>query len=110
MLQFTKQVKVLSKDLAVGAWRPNAQPAWCDYLGEAFSTRSFQTSVDRGFFYVFADKLGTLRTAGNKICVDGDYFPVWVGGRKKYKVARKWAQNLWEARKLSHDMRQQGIK
>ena len=32
-----------------------------DYLGQGIGRRNAQQSVDRGFFYVFADKIGTQR-------------------------------------------------
>ena len=103
MLQFLSRVDVFSTTFVFEGVKPNARPAWTDYLGEAFSQRSPQPSFDRGFFYVWADKVGTMRMPCDTICVDGDYAPVWTGSRKKYKVQRKWAQSLWEAHKLSHD-------
>ena len=104
MLQFVNQVDMRSTCFSFEGVRPNARPSWSDYLGEKFSTRSAQMSIDRGFFYVWADKIGTQRTAEGAICVDGDYAPVWTSSRKRYRVQRKWAQSLWEARKLTHDV------
>ena len=104
MIQFLDRADVPSTVFAFDGVKPNARPAWADYLGEAFSTRNPQPSFDRGFFYVWADKVGTMRMPDDTICVDGDYAPAWTGSRKKYKPQRKWAQALWEAHKLSHDV------
>ena len=104
MLQFTCAVDVPSSQFCFEGIRPNARPSWSDYLGENFSRRSPQISLDRGFFYVWADKIGTQRMPDGSICVDGDYAPVWTTARKKYKVLRKWPQNLWESRKLTHEV------
>ena len=104
MLQFHQRVDVTSNSFAFEGVRPNARPAWCDYMGEAFAKKSPQLSFDRGFFYVWADKVATVRMPGGAVCVAGDYAPVWTGCRKKYKVLRKWPQTLWEAHKLSHDV------
>ena len=104
MLQFNRRVDVASTAFSFEGRKPNARPSWSDYLGEAFARKSPQRSFDRGFFYVWADKVGTVRMPCGSICVAGDYAPVWAQARKKYKVLRKWPQSLWEARKLSHDV------
>lgn len=103
MLQFNKKVDTRSSVFAFNGVRPNVRPSRCDLLGEGFATKSPQTSIDRGFFYVWADKIGTLRSEHGEVCVDGDYAPLWTTSRKTYKVLRRWAQALWESRKLSHD-------
>ena len=64
-----------------------------------------QLSVNRGFFYVWADKLGTQREADGRPCFEGNHVPVWEKARKgqsRYAVLGKWAESLWKERKLSH--------
>ena len=104
MLQFFCAGDVASSSFAFEGVKPNARPSYSDYLGEHFSKRNPQVSFDRGFFYVWADKKGTVRLPDGSICVAGDYAPVWTGTKKKYKVMRKWPQSLWEAHKLTHEV------
>ena len=62
--------------------------------------------MDRGFFYVFADKLGTQREVDGRPCFEGNHVPVWVNaqkGQSRYAVLGKWCENLWKDRKLGHD-------
>ena len=63
-----------------------------------------QASVDRGMFYVWADKIGTQRDSAGAVCVDGNYFPCWIRGAAKYVVQGRWSDSLWRARKLSHEV------
>ena len=104
MVQFHCAVDVPSSTFAFEGVRPNARPSCTDYLGERFSKRNPQLSLDRGFFYVWADKIGTVRLPDGSICVAGDYAPAWTDAKKNYRVKRSWPQALWEARKLSHDV------
>ena len=104
MLQFHRAVDVPSSTFAFEGVRPNARPSCTDFLGERFSKRNSQPSFDRGFFYVWADKIGTVRQPDGSICVAGDYAPTWTDVKKKYRVKRSWPQALWEAHKLSHDV------
>ena len=82
---------------------PNLQKG--DYLGEGLNRKRHQLSANRGFFYVFADKVGTQREAGGRPCFEGNHVPVWVKARKgqsRYAVLGKWCENLWKERKLDH--------
>ena len=81
--------------------RPNA--ATNDYTGESFWGKRPQQSCDRGFFYVLANKIGTQTMPDGRLCVDGDYQPCWAQAMKKYRVLGKWAQTLWQDRKLTHE-------
>ena len=73
-----------------------------DYLGEGICRKRFQQSVDRGFFYVWADKLGTQRDTAGQPCVAGNYGPAWTTYRSRYQVLGKWPEALWKQYKLSH--------
>ena len=75
-----------------GSSRPNASST--DLCGEGLCRKSLQRSIDRGFFYVFADKHGTLFT-------HGDSLPCWTDSLKKYQVVGKWPETLWKQRKIS---------
>ena len=46
-----------------------------DLLGEGFSRRKMQESLDRGMFYCWADKIGTERDETGAQCTTGNYFP-----------------------------------
>ena len=53
-------------------------------------------SVDRAFFYVFAEKLSQVYDEEKRACTDGNYWPAWVETAvRKYPVKCKWAQSLW---------------
>ena len=76
-LQFRK---VLHRTTGFFAWqgrRPYATSS--NYLGEGLRKGAYyQQSVDRAFFYVFADGGGVQRDPQGNECVDGNYFPAWV--------------------------------
>lgn len=78
-----------------GCSRPNASTT--DLCGEGLCRKQLQRSIDRGFFYVYADKIGTLFT-------EGDYLPCWTESAKKYQVLGKWPETLWKQRKISSDV------
>ena len=69
MLQFFQRIDVPSSTFAFEGVKPNARPAWTDYLGAPFARRNMQEALDRGFFYVWADKVGTVRMPDGSICV-----------------------------------------
>ena len=74
-----------------------------DLLGEGWSGRKLQDSFDRGFFYCYADKIGTQRDASGAVCLAGNYAPVWDSSAPfHYCVRARWAQGLWKAMKLTH--------
>ena len=80
--------------------RPNAQPN--DLLGEGFSRRKMQESLNRAFFYCWADKIGTQRDAAGAQCNTGNYEPSWTQAARTYAVKGRWPENLWKAHKLTH--------
>ena len=104
-VQFRQPVDWPTKCFAWGPRIPNASTD--DYLGQGLSKnpRFYQFSVDRGFFYVFADKEGTQRDKGGAVCVDGNRFPCWVQAPRatRYQVPGKWPLSLWQQHKLSHE-------
>ena len=104
VLQFKKEVDKTARSFVFEGLTPNVRAG--DYLGEGFNGKRHQQSVDRGFFYVFADKLGTQREANGEPCFEGNHVPVWLAAKKgqsRYVVLGKWSENLWKARKLSND-------
>ena len=104
-LQFYNQVDKTAKSFAFEGLVPNVRVG--DYLGEGVNGKRQQQSVNRGFFYVFADKVGTQREADGRPCFEGNHVPVWVKaqkGQSRYPVLGKWPESLWKAKKLDHDV------
>ena len=66
------------------ACRPNASAT--DLCGEGQCKKKLRQSIDRAFFYVFADKLGTIRGEDGKVCAAGNYLPCWTTRKMKYQV------------------------
>ena len=66
-------------------------------------SQKYQQSVDRAMFYVWADKIGTLREQGGGPCVAGNYWPCWADADQTYQVLSKWPETLWKQRKLTHN-------
>ena len=81
------------------ASRPNASTR--DLNGEGPCGKKLQQSLDRGFFYVFADKIGTARTASGQPCTDANYFPAWLDADFRYQVLGKWPEALWKQYKIT---------
>lgn len=103
VLQFTCQVDRTARSFTFEGLTPNVREG--DYLGEGLNKKRHQLSVDRGFFYVFVDKVGTQREADARPCFEGNHVPVWVKAQKgvsRYAVQGKWCENLWKERKLEH--------
>ena len=65
--------------------------------------RKLQIGIDRGFFYVWANKVGTARDAEGNLCVAGNYAPVWTDECFRYQVLGAWPEKLWKQRKLATD-------
>ena len=104
VLKFRQIVDKTARSFAFEGLVPNVQVG--DYLGEGVNGKRQQQAVNRGFFYVFADKVGTQREADGTPCFEGNHVPVWVKAKKgqsRYAVLGKWCENLWKARKLCHD-------
>lgn len=69
MLQFTSQRERNVKNFCFEGLRPHS--AANDLLGECFSKKKWQSSVDRGHFYCWANKRGTVRDNSGNLCVQG---------------------------------------
>ena len=105
MLQFHAAVDRFSDAFAVDGLKPNAGPngPGKDYMGDGFCRNKLQQSINRGMFYVWADKIGTCRDEFGNPCVDGNYGPAWTEGfLMRYRVLSKWAETLWQEHKLDH--------
>ena len=100
-LQFSKMVDRTSTAHIFEGIRPNISTN--DYCGEGINRKRAQESMNRGFFYVWADKIGTVRETSGAECVDGNYMPCWTNCSAKYGVSGRWPQKLWQLRKLTHD-------
>jgi hypothetical protein len=101
MLQFRGRVDKTVHSFIFEGLRPNA--SCTDLLGDGYSRKKLQQSLDRGFFYVWADKIGTARDEGNKPCLAGNYEPCWTKAVFKFPVLGVWPDKLWTARKLSDE-------
>ena len=82
MLQFHKQGDRTAKTFTFRSLKPNASTN--DLLGGAlWGGKNVQQSVDRGFFYVWANKVGTQTAADGSLCVPEG------GGRHKEELTRR---------------------
>ena len=109
MLQFHSKIDRHSKYFVYDGIAPNAQPngVGADLCGEGICRRKVQQSIDRGMFYVWADKVGTVRDARGSPCRDGNYTPAWTLDRTTYQVKSVWPETLWKQYKLTHGMYEQ---
>ncbi len=101
MLQFTSCRDCTVKTFCFEGLRPNAQTN--DLLGEGFCRKRLQTSLGRCFFYVWANKVGTVRQPSGELCVAGTYEPAWTQAKCRYEVKGAWPEKLWKAYKLDSD-------
>ena len=101
MLQFNSTVDKTAAAFLFEGVKPNIQPH--DLCGEGLNRRKLQIGIDRGFFYVWANKVGTARDAEGNLCVAGNYAPVWTDECFRYQVLGAWPEKLWKQRKLATD-------
>ena len=94
MLQFHNTQDCLTSRFIFESTRPNASSH--DYLGEGVCKKKLQQSIDRGMFYVWANKVGTVRVAAN-------YEPCWTEATRTYQVLGKWPEALWKQRKVTSE-------
>ena len=72
--------------------KPRADPN--DLLGDGWCKKKLQESFNRGFFYVWADKVGTQRDEHGDQCVAGNYEPVWESTVDcHYDMKSRWAES-----------------
>ena len=110
MLLFTKCLDRSSAAFAFLGVLPNVRAN--DLLGEGFGGRRYQASVDRGHFYVWANKRGTVLDASGRLCRAGNCEPAWareVGSDlrtsvrvvNRYTVSGDWPRKVWQEYKLT---------
>ena len=99
MLDFSQSVDRTARFFAFEDCCPNARAN--DLLGVGWSrSNQWQESVDRGHFYVWANKKGTVRDASGNLCVAANYEPAWTEAKEKYAVKAEWPEKLWKGYKL----------
>ena len=101
MLQFHRLRDCTVKTFAFEELKPNARAT--DLLGDGFCKKKLQNSIDRGMFYVWANKLGTLRLPCGALAVAANYEPAWTEAKCKYQVFGVWVERLWKQYKLSDE-------
>ena len=99
MLQFIARVDRGAEGFSFKDIRPNVSTI--DLAGEGLCKRKLQQSINRAMFYVWADKIGTVRDEGGDICVAGNYAPCWTSMRFRYQVLGRWPETLWKQRKVT---------
>lgn len=99
MLQFLAAAERTVDEFRYRGLKPNASTN--DLCGEGLCGKKLQQSLDRGFFYVYANKKGTARDDNGKECTAGNYSPAWTEEAMTYQVLGKWAETLWKQYKLT---------
>ena len=103
MLDFFQAIDRTSRFFAFESRCPNASPN--DLLGDGWSrSKRWQTSVDRGHFYAWANKKGTVRDLKGALCVAANYEPAWTEAKETYSVKAEWPETLWRAYKMEGDV------
>ena len=99
MLDFQESVDRTAPFFAFEGCCPNARAN--DLLGVGWArSHQWQTSVNRGHFYVWANKRGTVRDAQGSLCVAANYEPAWTNAKQTYAVKAEWPEKLWHEYKL----------
>ena len=75
-----------------------------DLLGEGVCRKKAQQSMDRGFFYVWAEKTSSVYDDQGRPCTAGNYAPAWTDEVRTYAVLGKWLDSLFRSRKISLDV------
>ena len=104
MLQFYKSQDRQTQTFAFLGRRPNAQAN--DLLGEGWCKKKLQQSLDRAFFYVWANKRSTVRGADEKLLVAGNYEPAWTEGRNTctgYRLSQAFVANAKQEGRGNHE-------
>ena len=103
MVQFRNSVDCSPRTFAFNGVLPNARPTWLDYCRQGRNKKNPQQSLDRGFFYVFANKIGACTDEVGSPCVHGNYAPNWTDMAYRYEVLGDWPEKLWRRRQLTHE-------
>ena len=103
MADFFQAVDRTARSFIFDGRCPNASPN--DLLGDGWSrSGQWQISVDRGHFYVYANKKGTARDSKGCLCVAANYEPAWTSAKETYPVKAEWPEKLWRAYKLEDEV------
>ena len=102
MLQFKSEVDRTVSSFVFERLKPNVSPT--DLCGDGLCRKRLQMSIDRGFFYVWANKIGTARLSCGGLCVAGNYAPVWTDELFRYQVLGAWPEKLWKQRKVTTEV------
>ena len=81
-LQFLTTVDRALTGFVIEGIKPNASTM--DYCGEGLCRKRLQESINRGFFYVWADKIDTEREPSGAPCVQGNHMPCWTNAVSKF--------------------------
>ena len=98
MLELTQRKKHYARCYEFEKCCPNIRAN--DLMGDAWTGRRWRTSVDRGHFYVWANKIGTVLDSAGNLCVAGNYEPAWTSAADSYEVRAEWPEKLWKAYKM----------
>ncbi|CAE8705721.1 unnamed protein product, partial [Polarella glacialis] len=90
MLQFPQVVDRTTRSFIFEGLRPNV--ATTDLGGEGFCKKRMQQSINRGMFYVWANKVGTQFDETGAQCLAGNYGPVWSTAPFRYQVLGAWPE------------------
>ena len=99
MIQFRSKVNNTVATFCFEGVSPNASTL--DLCGQGHCKKQPQVSINRGFFYCWANKIGTVVGNDGAPCVAGNYFPCWTPERFTYQVLGAWPETLWKQRKVS---------
>ena len=102
MLQFKSEVDRTVSAFVFERLKPNVSPT--DLCGDGLCRKKLQMSIGRGFFYVWANKIGTARLSCGGLCVAGNYAPVWTDELFRYQVLGAWPEKLWKQRKVTTEV------
>ena len=102
MLQFRSTIDRTISAFVFEGVAPNASTL--DICGQGLCKKQPQVSMNRGFFYCWANKIGTVLCEDGSPCVDGNYSPCWTSGRFTYQVLGSWPETLWKQRKLTTEV------
>ena len=102
MLQFRSAIDAPSSRFAFRGILPNARPTWSDYCYQGRDKKNPQQGLNRGFFYVFANKIGTCQDVDGSLCVAGNCGPYWTDYPFLYEVLGDWPEKLWKRYQLTH--------
>jgi hypothetical protein len=77
MLQFHNKIDEPRATFEVLGLKPNVRPGGGDYLDEKWTGENAQIHINRGFFYVYSNKIGTVQDEDGKPIYWGNYGPDW---------------------------------